>query len=603
MQQSDVLTHLGLTALANHLPSGLAILDTEFKYLFINPTLADFNGCPVSDHLHQHVADVLPQMAGTILPMLRKVRDSGIALVNFELTPGASTSANHWFGSYLPVKDEQQQVVAIAVIASNQTREMEIQQHRQQNLKRLKQVLDNMFAFVGILQPDGTLLDANAPPLVQAGLSLEDVQGKKFWDCFWWSHSNADTELIEAACRRAAQGHTSRFDVQVQMKDGVIIIDFMMAPVFDEFGVVQFLVPSGIDITRRKRSEQALQESESRFRKVFDSAADALIAVNAEGEITLANKRAVQMFGYAPEELLGKPVDLLVPSQASPNHHKHRSGFMQHPTSRPMAQRQELFAQRKDGSLVPVEIGLTYLEQDPKAAVLATVTDVTLAVQSKQHLQNIIDEKTSLLHERELLLKEIHHRVKNNLQIVSSLLNLRSNNASPELKDLLLDSQLRIRTMALTHQLLYEQKNFSLIPLGAYLCQLCQLIRQSIAGMDSVSFDTGAIDNSLQLPLSQAIPCGLLATEILTNSIKHAFTVDQPGQIYIRLQQEQEHYLLEIGDNGRIKQDFEPGKGRSLGMQLIPAFLAQLGARFELVKSEGTHYRIQFVPDPGSNSE
>lgn len=116
MQQSDVLTHLGLTALANHLPSGLAILDTEFKYLFINPTLADFNGCPVSDHLHQHVADVLPQMAGTILPMLRKVRDSGIALVNFELTPGASTSANHWFGSYLPVKDEQQQVDRKSVV-------------------------------------------------------------------------------------------------------------------------------------------------------------------------------------------------------------------------------------------------------------------------------------------------------------------------------------------------------------------------------------------------------------------------------------------------------------------------------------------------------
>ncbi|WP_337842581.1 PAS domain S-box protein [Rheinheimera sp.] len=603
MQPSDVLTHLGLSTLATHLPNGIAVLDTDFRYLFINPTLADFNGCSVQDHLHQHVTDILPHLAGTIVPMLTKVRDSGIALVDFELTPHATAPENHWLGSYLPVKNEQRQVVAIAVIARNQTREMEIQQHRQRDLKRMKQVLDNMFAFVGILQPDGTLLDANAPPLLLAGITIEDVAGRKFWECFWWLHNQADAELIEAACRRAAQGYTSRFDVQAKMKDSLIIIDFMIAPVFDEFGVVQFLVPSGIDITRRKRSEQALQESESRFRKVFDSAADALIAVNAEGEITLANKRAEQMFGYSQAELLGRPVDLLVPAQARPNHHQHRHGFMQHPTSRPMAQRQELFAQRKDGSLVPVEIGLTYLEQDPKAAVLATVTDVTVAVQAKQHLQSIIDDKTALLHERELLLKEIHHRVKNNLQIVSSLLNLRSHNAAGELKDVLQDSQLRIRTMALTHQLLYEQKNFSFIPLGAYLRQLSLLIRQSILSPDLVHFDLEQIDDEPQLPLQQAIPCGLLVTEILTNSIKHAFPDGRSGRIQMTLKQLDGQLCLQLSDNGQIRRDFSLGQGNSLGMQLIPAFLAQMGAQAELIKSEGTSYRIRFSVNTGATPE
>ncbi|OGO75056.1 MAG: hypothetical protein A2203_11865 [Chromatiales bacterium RIFOXYA1_FULL_46_5] len=348
-------------------------------------------------------------------------------------------------------------------------------------------------------------------------------------------------------------------------------------------------------MTNRKRSEQELQDSETRFRRVFDSTADGLVSIDSQGLITLANTRALQMFGYEAGQLTGLPIEILLPDRYQQHHPKLRQGFMLAPTTRPMGQHRELYAKRQDNSEFPVEIGLTYLEGDKKAAVLATITDVSAAKAAQQNLQSIIDEKTALLAERTLLLNEVHHRVKNNLQIVSSLLSLRSRGATPELKQVLLESQLRVRTMALTHQLLYEKRDFSSVPLATYLRQLCQLVRQTLTNAGFISFDFAAMDERIVLALEQAIPCGLLATEILTNSIKHAFPDQQKGKVTLALTQTGTGITLDISDNGiGLPLSIELGQGNSLGMQLIPAFIAQLGAQIELNRSAGTLYSIHF---------
>ena len=301
------------------------------------------------------------------------------------------------------------------------------------------------------------------------------------------------------------------------------------------------------------------------------------------------------MFGYEAGQLTGLPIEILLPDRYQQHHPKLRQGFMLAPTTRPMGQHRELYAKRQDNSEFPVEIGLTYLEGDKKAAVLATITDVSAAKAAQQNLQSIIDEKTALLAERTLLLNEVHHRVKNNLQIVSSLLSLRSRGATPELKQVLLESQLRVRTMALTHQLLYEKRDFSSVPLATYLRQLCQLVRQTLTNAGFISFDFAAMDERIVLALEQAIPCGLLATEILTNSIKHAFPDQQKGKVTLALTQTGTGITLDISDNGiGLPLSIELGQGNSLGMQLIPAFIAQLGAQIELNRSAGTLYSIHF---------
>jgi PAS domain S-box-containing protein len=597
MESSSELKALALEALSHVLPTGIAVLDKSFKYVSINTVLAEFNGVPIDQHLGRTVSEVLPELASTIMPLLEQVRDTGKAILNFSVI-GDDTDSQmqpNWSGSYIPLFDGQQQFCGVAVVALNRTMDWFVQQTRKNDLERLRKILDNMFTFVGILSPDGTLLDANRPPLELAGITLEQVQHKKFWDCFWWQHDKAVASRIMKAVQDARNGIVSRFDTTAQMKDDIIIIDFMLAPVYDDHQQLSFLVPSGIEITNRKRSEQELQDSETRFRRVFDSTADGLVSIDSQGLITLANTRALQMFGYEAGQLTGKPIEVLLPARYQQHHPALRQGFMLAPTTRPMGQHRELYAKRKDDTEFPVEIGLTYLEGDKKTAVLATITDVSTAKAAQHNLQAIIDEKTSLLAERTLLLNEVHHRVKNNLQIVSSLLSLRSRGATPELKQVLLESQLRVRTMALTHQLLYEKRDFASVPLANYLRQLCQLVRQTLSNTDFISFDFKQMDDEIVLALEQAIPCGLLATEILTNSIKHAFPGQQKGQVILMLMQSTNGITLTIGDNGiGLPATVELGQGNSLGMQLIPAFIAQLGARIDLSRQQGTLYSIHF---------
>jgi PAS domain S-box-containing protein len=597
MESSSELKALALDALSHTLPTGIAVLDKSFRYISINSILAEFNGVAIDKHLGRTVAQVLPALADTIMPLLEQVRDTGKALLNFSVLGdnNSGSEQSQWSGSYIPLFDAEHQLCGIAVVALNSTMDWFVQQTRKDDLERLRKILDNMFSFVGILSPDGTVLDANKPPLELAGLTLEQVRHKKFWDCFWWQHDVECSKRIEKAVADAREGLISRFDITVQMKDSIVIIDFMLAPVYDDNQQLSFLVPSGIEITSRKRSEQALQDSETRFRRVFDSTADGLVSIDSQGLITLANTRALQMFGYEAGQLTGLPIEILLPDRYQQHHPKLRQGFMLAPTTRPMGQHRELYAKRRDNSEFPVEIGLTYLEGDKKAAVLATITDVSAAKAAQQNLQAIIDEKTALLAERTLLLNEVHHRVKNNLQIVSSLLSLRSRGATPELKQVLLESQLRVRTMALTHQLLYEKRDFSSVPLATYLRQLCQLVRQTLTNAGVISFDFAAMDERIVLALEQAIPCGLLATEILTNSIKHAFPDQQKGKVTLALTQTGTGITLDISDNGiGLPLSIELGQGNSLGMQLIPAFIAQLGAQIELNRSAGTLYSIHF---------
>lgn len=612
MEQDVLLKAQAFDLLMAQLPVGLAVLDQQQRYLAINDRLAQFHSIPATDHLGHSVETMLPDLYPAIAPMLAQVLETGQPLLNFEINnspvsdnAGGDSSA-HWFGSYLPLYGDGQQIQGVLVIALNQTMEWGVQQRRQQDLDKLRQVLDNMFAFVGILAPDGTVQDANRPPLEMAGLTLADVQHKKFWDCFWWSHDRAVAEQIRQAIHQAQQGFTSRFDVRARMQHGIIDVDFMLAPMYDAEGNICNLIPSGIEITDRKSSEQQLIDSELRFRRVFDSVADGLISVDRHGHISLVNKRALEMFGYQQHEMIGQPIEMLVPQDKIGGHHHSRQQYLQNPSTRPMAELKELFARRRDGSLFPVEIGLTYLEGDSKVSVLATVTDVTDAKAVQRDLQQIVHDKSTLLAERTALLNEVHHRVKNNLQVMSSLLSLQSRNAPAELKQAFAESQMRVRTMALTHQLLYENRNFSSVPLAVYLEQLCRLIQQTLAPTSQIRFDYRGLDPALLLELELTIPCGLMVNEVVTNSLKHAFmptpaadgSLQVYGQVRLSLQALVDgRYQLEISDDGiGMPETVQLGSGASMGMQLIPAFIAQLNGELQLQRQPGTCYRISFYP-------
>jgi two-component sensor histidine kinase len=201
------------------------------------------------------------------------------------------------------------------------------------------------------------------------------------------------------------------------------------------------------------------------------------------------------------------------------------------------------------------------------------------------------------MQEKENLLKEVHHRVKNNLQTVSSLLSLQSRNIdNGPMKGLLKGTQNRVIAMAMVHEMLYMRKDISHIEYKSYVQELSEYLIRSIKGVDN------AIDLKIDIPdiklgIDTAIPLGLLINEVLTNALKYGISDEQAGEIHISMQKlDNNEYILEIGDNGvGFPENINYKNTKSLGLKLIHNLTRQLRGTIEKDQSKkGTNYRIQF---------
>jgi PAS domain S-box-containing protein len=328
------------------------------------------------------------------------------------------------------------------------------------------------------------------------------------------------------------------------------------------------------------------------FRQVVEWAPNAMVMVDAEGVIVLVNAEMERVFGYRRDSLIGRSVDLLVPKRFSGRHVTYRDGFFANPSPRPMGSGRDLFACRADGSEFPVEIGLNPIETEDGLMILASILDITERKRNQERLEKALGEKT-------VLLNELHHRVKNNLQMISSLLNLQASNSSdPHLKEALRESQNRIKAMGLTHQLLYEHKDFSRIDLGEYLNRLAQLVLSAYRAQGkriTLQLD-GLLPEKYYVGLEKAIPCGLAVNELVTNSFKHAFPGEKNGTITVSLTaDEHDGIVLIVADDGiGLPPGFDITAVKSLGLQLLPLLTEQLHGELSMDGNGGSHFSLRF---------
>jgi two-component sensor histidine kinase len=224
--------------------------------------------------------------------------------------------------------------------------------------------------------------------------------------------------------------------------------------------------------------------------------------------------------------------------------------------------------------------------------LLKTYAQIIVNVMERQRKEKILIEA---LEEKALLMNEIHHRVKNNLQVISSLLYLQSVYISdPNLIEILQNSRNRVEAMALLHEKIYQSKDIKSFNFKSYIEKIAeQLVNQyAITSLDIVLKTN--IEN-IRLDIDQSILCGLIVNELITNALKHAFRGFKKGKIEISINEDEGTVNLSIKDNGRgLREDFIPSKNATLGIQLVARLVKQLEGELLLGSGEGTEFKITF---------
>jgi PAS domain S-box-containing protein len=431
---------------------------------------------------------------------------------------------------------------------------------------------------------DGVVLEVNDTWVAMTGYSRREITGRSV-RMVWPTVEEAEQFVSKLKETGLVNAQSQGF----RRKSGEMFLTQLTAQRMELNGEA-IILSTFIDITPLRRTELALRETERRYQDLFEKSHDALIICDPETTMVISgNPAAVKIFGVGTmDELLKRgPSDLSPEFQPDGRDSKRAAGEYIAAAIKEGSAAFEWVHRRPSGQEFFASIRLTRIEAGEKPFCLATVRDISERKRAETALRASLEEKTALL-------KEVHHRVKNNLQVVASLVNLQAGEIeNPEVLSALRDTQGRIRSMALLHETLYNEGNVARVNAAAYLGHLCTYLGQTHRlEIGPIAFHQRIAP--VELELDDAIPCGLIVNELVSNAFKHAFPGGRHGQVVVELRVRAENrVILTVGDNGVGMAATQPRPG-SLGMKLVRGLANQINASMNTEGPPGTRIEIAF---------
>lgn len=364
------------------------------------------------------------------------------------------------------------------------------------------------------------------------------------------------------------------------------------------------------DITRRKEAEEFKNKSIKSYFEIFNTSSDIILILSEANIIIDVNKSAIEKFALQKEDIIGNTLSLLV--------HKKKNAVLLKSIEKAWKQgnaRCDVLGIIKKDEEFPLELIFRKGTYFGKTVLIINGRDLTERIQAEEERlraevaeattktleKEIVERKEAeaklkeTLAESEILLKEVHHRVKNNLQVISSILNLQSSYVKDTYTlNMLKECRDRIKSMSFIHESLYQSKNFSHVDFGDYLKSLCTnlLYSYSVTGRVSLNFDI----QKLFLSLDTSIPCGLIVNELVANALKYAFPNSKKGNIFISLKRKEDGInVLMIEDDGiGMPKNLNIEETESLGLQLVMTLVDQIDGKLTLEEGMGARFLIEF---------
>ena len=338
------------------------------------------------------------------------------------------------------------------------------------------------------------------------------------------------------------------------------------------------------EITTKKEAEIKLKYSEEYNKAIIKALPDLIFRMSSDGYYLDVFFKSKTQLAIDTQAYIGKKV-----TETDTVHGKTilRNIRQVARTGKIITQNYEVFNEGKESSYEARYVKINGKE------VLAIIRDVTEQKNAENQLRESLKEK-------EVLLKEVHHRVKNNLQVISSILNLQSSFVRDKgTISILKEGQNRIKSMSFIHEILYQTKNFSEVNFANYLNNLTTNLYQTYA-VDGENVRLKKEINNINVSLDQAIPCGLITNELISNALKYAFPDNRKGTIFIGLKSRNKKTEIRIEDDGvGLPKNFDVEKSESLGLQLVYTLIEQLDGTIKVSSKKGTKYLITFASTHG----
>ena len=448
--------------------------------------------------------------------------------------------------------------------------------------ERFRSAFDQAAIGMALVRTDGRWMKVNRTLCESVGYSEQEFRSLDF-------HSLTHPEDLNLHMRNVQEllsGEVGSFQVEERYfhKSGSLLWLLLHVSLLrSSTGKPLHFIAQIQDITERKRAEEALVMQA----KVLQNMSEGVCLTDHSGLIIYTNRAEDQIFGYKTGELRGLHISKLIRDSTKAKHATIEE-IIKHVTT-VGSWTGEFNSRGKDGRTFTTATNISLLEAATNKHLVCVQEDISEKKLSDERIRNSLKEK-------EVLLKEIHHRVKNNLQIISSLLNLQSGyTQNKDDTERFRESQNRVRSMALIHEKLYQSQDLARVDINEYVESLSAMLFRSY-GTNSGDVKLELRIDPVQLNIDIAVPVGLLLNELVSNSLKHAFPDSRPGTITVEFRSHPKTgFNLSFHDDGvGFPEKFDLDKSTSLGLRLVKILTSQIGGTLTLRRNGGTEFSVRF---------